>query len=318
MNPYWELFEDFATAELASGGPDPQVLVAARAAQARDWRHAQLAAGWFVAPYTLGAAAALWSSELWDADEETLRQWLVVHADGLPTRRERRSIWGAEQRKLARCLVSWREWVDEVQPHELAAGRLESYADLYFSINDRVDYFGRYATMKVIEVLYQAGLVRAGQSDIRAKGAKYPRKMLALLWPEHAVILNGAGDSSVTVQLAEELGRTVQDYLGRATGRAQVPTMFQVETLLCNARQALDGKYPGRSHDRELAHWVRAERYWTRDHLTRALPFFELRRQLFPVQHLGEWNDPPWWGSREALEVAAKARVTEVLACTSG
>lgn len=306
MNPHWELFRRFAEAELASGGPDPQVLLTARAVQGYDWQRAQVAAGWFVAPYTVGAAAALWAADLWDLREETLQRWLQVHVDGLPTRRERRSIWGAEQRKLARCLVSWREWVLEVAPSERAAGRLETYPQLYESIHDRVDYFGRYATMKVVEVLYQAGLVRTPQSDVRARGAKYPRKTLALLWPEHEATLTVRGDPARTVQLAERLALEVQQALGGAS-------MFQTETILCNSRQALSGKYPGRSHDRELAHWVKAEQYWGRNHLLRALPFFELRRQLFPIEHLGEWNQPPWWGARQELEEVQMRLNKEVL-----
>jgi hypothetical protein len=305
VNPHWELFHRFATAELESGGPDPQVLLTARAVQGMEWRRAQVAAGWFVAPYTCGAAAALWANDLWDLDEERLRQWLAVHHEGLPTRRERRAIWGAEQRKLARCLTSWRDWAHE----RLRFPWSGTYDDLYRSIESEVDYFGRYATMKVIEVLYQAGLVGTPQSDVRARGAKYPRKSLALLWPEHEVALNVRGDPATTVQLAERLALEVQQALGGVS-------LFQVETLLCNYRQSLDGKYPGRSHDRELAHWVRAERYWG-EHLREALPFFDLRWQLFPHDRLGERGTPPWWGAREALEVAAKAQVKEALACTS-
>lgn len=308
MNPHWELFERFARAELASGGPDPQVRLVAQATRHLPRERALVAAGWFVVPYTVGAAAALWAADLWDYDEETLRRWLVTHADGLPTRRERRSVWGDSKHKFARSLVSWREFVIDILPNE----RFETYPDLYRWVNDRVDYFGRYATMKVIEVLFQAGLTQLGQSDIRARGAKYPRKMLALLWPEYEPVLNVRGDPAATVQLAERLAVDVRD---QALG--SLPSMFQVETLLCNARQALDGKYPGRSHDRELAHWVRAERYWGRDYLLQALPFYDLRWQLFPHEHLGERGTPPWWGAREALEVAAKARVQEALACTS-
>lgn len=309
-NLHWHLFHRFAAAELASGGPDPQVLLTARAVQPLEWQRAQVAAGWFVAPYTCGAAAALWAVDAWDWDEERLRQWLVLHHDGLPTRRERRSIWGAEQRKLARCLVSWREWVLEVQPWERSYGRLDTFADLYRSIEDRVDYFGRYATMKVVEVLHQAGLVRVQQDDLRARGAKYPRRTLGLLWPEHEPVVTVRGDPATAIDLAERLARGVQATLPGAS-------MFQVETLLCNYRQSLDGKYPGRSHDRELAHWVKAERYWGREALLAAFPFFDLRARLFPHRYLGELGTPPWWTAREELEAAEKAHVREVLSCTS-
>lgn len=306
MNPYWELFHEFARAELASGGPDPQVRLTARATHRLEPLMAPIAAGWFVAPYTCGAAAALWAADLWHLDEEGLRSWLVLHHEGLPTRRERRSIWGADQRKLARCLVSWREFA----LYRLPQLRERRYPVLYEAVHEEVAYFGRYATMKVLEVLYQAGLVHHGQSDLRARGAKYPRRMLGLLWPEHAPVLTVKGDPAPTLQLAERLALEVQVALPEAS-------MFQVETLLCNARQALDGKYPGRSHDRELAHWVRAERYWGRPALIEAVPFFDLRWELFPHEHFGERGSPPWWAAREALEETQLARVREALACTS-
>lgn len=305
VNPHWELFHQFARAELDSGGPDPQVLLTARAVQPLGWRRAAVAAGWFVVPYTCGAAAALWSGELWDEDEEWLRRWLVFYSEGIPTRRERRSIWGTDKVKFARCLTSWRDWVNR---HGHAPDQFMTYPELYASISSEVDYFGRYATMKVIEVLYQAGLVSVSQSDLRARGAKYPRKMLGLLWPEHADVVNQKGDPKSAVELAEQLALGVQHYLGG------IP-MFQIETLLCNARQALDGKYPGRSHDRELAHWVRAEQYWGEE-LREALPFFDLRRQLFPIKFLGERGEPPWWAAREELEVAERDRVRRTLTCT--
>lgn len=307
VNPHWDLFRQFALAELRSGGPDPQVLLTARAVQSLEWRRATVAAGWFVVPYTCGAAAALWGAELWDEDEELLRTWLVMSHEGVPTRRERRSIWGTDKVKFARSMASWRDWADYRLPHLTQV----PYSNLYDSISSEVAYFGRYATMKVIEVLHQAGLVSASQSDLRARGAKYPRKTLGLLWPEHADVVNQKGDPRSAVELAQRLAEEVRAYLASFN-----VTWFQVETLLCNYRQSLDGKYPGRSHDRELAHWVRAEQYWGQE-LRDTLPFFDLRRQLFPAEYLGELGHPPWWAARERLEVAEKAHVRRTLACTS-
>lgn len=297
---HWQLFTEFCQAELASGGPDPQVELTGRAAA----RHPQpdVAAGWFVAPYTCGAAAALWH---WmDVDDEVkLQQLLLEHQAGLPTRRERRVIWGRDQLKLARCLLAWRRFALE----ELPGLRSAPYDELYRAVNNHALYFGRYATMKVIEVLYQAGRVENPQTDLRANGAKFPRRALALLYPQHAERLNSKSNDRETLAFVDRVASAVKEGSG-------VETWFDFETLCCNFRQSLSGKYPGRSHDRELAHWIRAEAHFGADHLNAFLPFYELRQALFPVEYLGEHGAPPWTGARPELEVATKERITRALA----
>lgn len=276
----------FGAAELATGGPDPQVRLVAEATRRLDvdpdW-----AAGCFVATYTCAGGAAIWGT--WSAEQALtypaeLERWLRDHWAGVPVRRERRAVWRAD--KLATSLVSYARWAHD----RLPALREAPYVDLYDAIDAEVAFFGRYAAMKVLETLHLAGRVAASQVDIRPRGAWSPRKTLALLYePAHAY----RSDAPLDLAEAHELAKHAHDALD---GRA---TWFQVETLLCNFRQALDGKYPGRSHDRELGHWLKAEAHWG-PQLRDWLPFYDLRRELFPAHCLGEVGG--WRGARGALE----------------
>jgi hypothetical protein len=304
---YRELFVDFCRAELASGGPDPQVTLVGRAVRERtDLVPAEQAVrcGLFVVPYTVGAGAVLWNLRDWG--QADWASFLIEHKDGFPMRRERRSVWGDDRRKLMESVVSWIDFCYRVLP-DAADG---TYDELYASIGKYVKYFGRYATMKVIETMHQAGLHVPAQSSIVAKGAKYPRKMLAMLFPEHAERMNSKANDTETIKLANDLAYMAYQFIGERA------TWFQLETLLCNARQAHDGKYPGRSHDRELAHWRKANGYFRRKgmDLREVIPFYGLRQTLFPHEYLGELGAPPWWQSREHLEVAQKEKVRGALA----
>jgi hypothetical protein len=304
---YRELFVDFCRAELASGGPDPQVTLVGRAVRERtDLTPVEQAVmcGLFVTPYTVGAGAVLW--HLRSTGVTDWASFLIEHKDGFPMRRERRSIWGDDRRKLMESVVSWIDWCYTVLPEADGC----TYDELYTSISKQAKYFGRYATMKVIETMYQAGLRVPPQDSIVAKGAKYPRKMLAMLFPDHAEQMNSKANDAETIKLANALAVQAA-YL---TGCEM--TWFQLETLLCNARQAHDGKYPGRSHDRELAHWRKANGYFRERglNLRDVVPFYRLRRELFPLPYLGECNTPQWWEARKDMEVGQKKRVHDALA----
>lgn len=287
---------EFGRLELQSGGPDPQVLLTARGLDVFQESIAAVAAGHFVVPYTCGAAAALWSSSAW-AMGPSLQDWLVANSAGLPTRRERRAIWGDDKRKFYESLTSWGRWATQTLPTMDRA----PYPVLYESIKDNVAYFGRYATMKVLEVLYQRGIIAHGQSDIRAHGATFPRRTLALLFPQDAEVLTSKSDKPEVIRLCDERAAQAKEWLGT--------TWFQTETLLCNYRQSLAGKYPGRSHDRELSHWVTAANYWGGHRLDAAFPFYDMRMKLFGREYLGELGTPQWWGARVDLEQEYRRKV---------
>lgn len=291
----WDSFSRFCNAELASGGPDPQVLLAARAAQRWPLRSQQLAfAGCFVGPYTCGAAGPLfkWLYENEGSLFSDFTDYVSTNWDGLPRRRERRAIDKRSGEKLTDCIRSWLTLAPALDP-------AAPYPVLYGWVRKEAKFFGRYATMKVLEVLKQADLIEHGQDSICPAGAKYPRRTLAQLWPSEAEVLTSKSDSRDVLLLCNGLATATKSMLEQHID--QPVSWFQFETLLCNFRQALKGKYPGRSHDRELAHFRKAEAYWGADELHRWFPFFDLRERLFPHVYLGEFGG--WDGARKELEV---------------
>lgn len=308
---YRQIFVDFCRAELATGGPDPQVrLFGSVIADRTDLSDSEKAfrCGLFVAPYTVGAGALL--SYLRDVEypREHWGPFLIQHKEGFPMRRERRAVWGDDRVKLMRCINSWDDFSHAVLP-DIVSGEC-TYDDLYKAINKHAVFFGRYAAMKVIETMLWAGLAVPPQDSIVAKGAKYPRKMLARVFPEYAEQFNSKSNDIAIIDLANGCALEAAGWIGQGV------TWFQLETLLCNSRQSLDGKYAGRSHDRELAHWRKANGYFkdTGIDLRTAFPFYPRRAELFPTQYLGERGDPAWWGSREELEKHQKAVIKHAMA----
>jgi hypothetical protein len=308
VNAYRQIFVDFSQAELASGGPDPQVALTGRTVALRDVppQERAILCGLFVAPYACGSAAVLWYLRDAQHPMEHWASFLAYHKEGFPIRRERRSVWGDDKVKMVQCVQSWIDWCDGPY-HDVAD---KSYDEIFASISKHAHHFGRYATMKVIETMFHARVILNGQSSICAKDAKYPRKMLALMFPEHAERMNSKANDAEMIALANALAAEAASWLDRPI------SWFQLETLLCNSRQSLDGKYAGRSHDRELAHWRRANGHFMQHgiDLRSVFPFYQQRAAMFPHDYLGERGDPPWWGSREQLEVEQKARIRDALA----
>ena len=291
---HWEGFRSFAAAELATGGPDPQVRLTATALRVRglNTEETVFRSCVFVAAYTCGAAAALWNLSPSRVFNDFLPGWLMVNAEGLPLRRERRAVMGPKNgphsTKFTECLRSCSTWAKRWGEKLPGLNYEEAW-----SVTDELRFFGRYAKMKLLETLYLRGLVGEGQTDIRARDAKFPRRTLGLLFPTS--LLPDTGNHPLTLELARELSEQVMAESGLEM------TWFQLETLLCNYRQALDGKYPGRSHDRELGHFLRSEAHWGQEYLLGTFPFYKLRAKLFPAECLGEVGG--WTGARNELEI---------------
>lgn len=284
-----EGFIEFCRVETEAGGPDPQLDMAARPAAGvtLDWF-----AGVFIGPFTLASAAVIAcefpavTSVL--TDERRLRAFLEHAWPAISVRRERRAVWRAD--KLAECLLSWAEFVRRALPNT----RTDSYTQLYDNVCRQCRYFGRYATMKVLQVLWRMGRVQAAQHDIRAAGAKYPRRMLALLARDP---LLERGDS---YELLQQVDSVAGELKGDVEGAGVPLTWYQFEVLLCNYRQVFTGRYTGRTHDHELAWWLKACQQLSPGVLRSALPFSELRQQLADPHSLGERGG--WDGVRHDLE----------------
>lgn len=299
------LFTDFCRIEMAAGGPDPQVRLTAEAVRCHTRGGIDLA-GLFVVPYSCAGAAILWRLAERKPNPSTWQPWLEQHGKGLPVRKERRPVkghWG----RFTTCVVSWYEWCEKSYPSMVD----RPYADVYASVTKEVKYFGRYATMKLLETMYQAGLMSGQQNTIVPRDGKFPRRSMALLMPEHEAILKGKREEAEVDALADRIRLSISDRLGVEV------TWFQLETMLCIYGQSLRGKYPAGRHDSELGHWTRTMAHYgepAATELRQQFPFSDLRRKLYPVEFLGEWNDPGWDGVRDDLEAERKEEVRRALA----
>jgi hypothetical protein len=295
-----ELFTEFCKQEMTAGGPDPQVKLTAEAIKVHHSSGPHLA-GLFVVPYSCAGAAILWRLLERKPDPLTWVPWLEQHGTTIPIRKERRPVKGAWGR-FSICAASYLDWARDEYPKVAEA----TYSEVYASVNKHVKYIGRYASMKLLETMFQAGMIANAQDTMVPRDAKFPRRTMALLMPEHAAWFTSKGnDEQVDLWCAR-----IKDGIERRIGMPV--SWFQIETMLCIYRQSLKGKYPMGRHDSELGHWVGAMSklpHDTIEDLLEHFPFFELRRQLYDVQYLGEWNEPQWLGIRPELEAARKERM---------
>lgn len=296
---HWDLLARYAREEIAAGGPDPQIAIVADALVAvpgvRDWERVVMA-GQFVNCYTVAAASVQWRS--WLGFGALTPSWFESAwgpADRLPMRKERRPV--KSPAKLSRCNDSWGRWTMSSWP----TLRRKPYPVVYASVLDEVWGLGRYAAIKVLETLHRAGLVDYGIPDMRAKGHPFGRRALAALYPARAGDLDD--DSARSVAVAEGLAAEVRLWLA---DQGVDVSWYAIEVFLCTYRQALTGKYPGRSQDRELAYWLAAEAvHGGPGSLDALLPFRAIRSRLFDARYLGEVGG--WSGARPELEAEWKA-----------
>jgi hypothetical protein len=301
-----QLFTEFCLQEMTAGGPDPQIKLTAEAVKLHGTGNdTDMAAdaGLFVVPYSCAGAAILW--RLWERKPDPLEwvPWLEQHGTVIPIRKERRPVKGAWGR-FSVCAASVIDWARVEYPKVSAS----PYADVYASVTKHVKYIGRYAAMKLLETLVQADLLAYGQDTMVPRDAKFPRRTMALLMPEYSDILLDKGhayDADVDI-LCARIRAGIEARIGMPV------SWFQIETMLCIYRQSLKGKYPMGRHDSELGHWVTAMSKLdtaTVGDLDHHFPFHDLRRQIYDVQYLGEFNTPPWYGIRPELEAARKERI---------
>jgi hypothetical protein len=295
---------------MAAGGPDPQVNLTGKAIARRhfvDGRDGAQMAGLFVVPYSCAGAAILWRL-LARKPVSEWEPWLQQHGSTIPVRKERRPVKGSWPR-FTKCAESWMKWCD-ASYQEM---RDRPYREVYKSVTDEVAYFGRYATMKLLETMYQAGITEFAQDTMVPRDGKFPRRTMALLMPEHSEMLlkKGPGDEAEIDALCDRIRQGTSDRIG------QEISWFQIETMLCIYRQSLGGKYPAGRHDSELGHWTKTMLIVgpeVADQLHQQFPFHTLRRELYPIEFLGEWNTPAWTGIRPELEAERKAMIDDALA----
>lgn len=292
---YRQNFFEFTRLELATGGPD-QHLDFSRwmGNDGVDDRELAWRAGCYINPYVVISSAVLWSA--WSLDDvladNNLEDWLRQHWRGIPLRRERRAV--RSPIKLAQCMREYATWVE----NELPGLVDRPYLELWESLGAHIKGFGRYASNKLCETFRRYGIMHEGMPDIRPAGAWSPRWTLSFLYPEHDELLNRGGDGQRALAQINEIAAGL---LVELNERFEAPIdYFVMETLLCNYRQALEWRYPGRSHDSELAYYYKAEEYWGQEALAGMCDFFGTRLKLFPHECLGELHG--WRAPRKELD----------------
>ena len=229
--------------------------------------------------------AAVWTHLRPDPNREKILAWLEENWHRLILRRERRAVRTTE--KMTSCLYTLAAWVPTGV--DLMS---EDYETMWNSAKSSIYGFGRYATMKMLEVLSR-GSHSPKIPDIRPVGGWSPRLTLAEIFPGDALLKEGNGELALS-RVATAIDE-LRGYMAQRALRDSI-THYEVEVLLCNYRQALTGRYPGRSHDTDLKNARRSQEEWGRLYF----PFFEWRREMFPRVCLGEIEG--WTSVRDELE----------------
>lgn len=282
MTEVLDLWRTFCAQELDSGGPDSHMEMAvhlARGSEDPAWRIAC-----YLAPYSPVTGAVLFTT--WPtaakalSNQEEFRAFITKYRQGLIIRKDRRSVLAPD--KLTDCLLSLAVWQMQELPKFQTPPEFEThlfdFEDVWTSVNG-IQHVGRYMAQKHIEALRRAGLIRLGQPDVRPKDAKYVRRGIDMLF---ATELEKRGNKPDALAAVNEAADCAATYLDR------IVSWFQLEVLLCNFRQGLSGRYPGRTQDSDRVAYEKALAFWGEPYMTHAFDFYGLRRELFNSDYLGE------------------------------
>lgn len=285
---HWKNFLQFCKYEIDSGGPDPHLKLAVAGMMESDYLEERYwRAGCYVSPYEISMGSVLW--EQWPLTEvlgrpDEFTKWIAETWSDWQIRRERRAA--RTPGKMARSLLSYAAWSRNASQHL----EFTKYDDYWDDADKNLMFFGRYALIKVLHSLYVGGAIPVALPDIRPHGAWSPRLTLAWLYPDVPEL--AAGNKPKEIEVVNTYASATKDRLSQYLGREA--SYFEIEVLLCNYRQALDernGRYAGWSLDMDLEHRHNIEKSFP----DVKFPFYELRKQIFPEEHLGEiqgWDSP--------------------------
>lgn len=285
---HWGWFVDFARYEKLTGGPDPHMravvaLCAGLPRQEQLWR-----ATLYVGVYNVPTAESIWQMWPYDRfvhDQSSMVGWLDAHWQGLPLRRERRTV--NSPRKLAVYLAG-QAYIDAA-----LTGIADAPFEDVWAYAMNLPHVGRYAATKLTEIWHLLGCVQAAIPDIRAAGGWSPRAALRLLRPDTNT--DPRSDTPADVATDEAVAAEVMDAL-HADGCPL--TWFELEVLLCEYKESYSThrQYPGRSLDSELSYEAKAAAYWDS---SRPSEHLRVRERLSPEWALGE--KAGWPGVRDVL-----------------
>lgn len=278
MKSHWPLFRRFIRSEKAVGGPDCQFTLLLEHADVTDMFEKDIV--WLIGCY--GAHhCAMPAYEVFQnftakdalARPNKLRGWLHKHWRALPVRREMRSHRMLDKR--------WECLLDFARYAESKRWKTGTFEEVWDDSQSQIKYYGRYMSIKVLELLHRTVRPDMPSIDIRAAHAWSPRAAMALLYPKHAEwIGDRKRNDPETVKRVELFATKIHHHL---TSRDIHVSLFELQGLLCNYKEMLYGRfYPGAGHDEELDYL----RDFGADFDTK--PWFATRRRIFKHKYLGE------------------------------
>lgn len=290
---HWQHFSDFCHWEIQSGGPDPQLAMVREMTKNFEEQSKVWACLCYIAVYNVPYGEVFWLGMPWGrvhVDSSILYDWpKAAFSEGrVTTRLERRCVRRADW--MSEYLVGAKDFVSrwyEIEPCSHSMDSSASYEYLWEQVNN-IPRIGRYAALKLVELLTRSFNLPAVPPDIRPRGAWSPRLTLGVLWPDQG--LENRDDSASSIRKVNEFCSKTIEELARSW--SVKVDMFQLQVLFCEYRESWAGRkqYPGRSLDSELGYARKAEEEWG---YTSGI--WKARRELFPIKHLGEergWDGP--------------------------
>lgn len=291
-------FVEFARAALFAGDPDSHLKLAAHfMREVEDMRERVWLAGCYTGFYNLVSGLVVfheWPLSRVEAHPEEFSEWVQEHWKGFSISFERRCV--RTHTKMMRSLMSFIKNIDKIIEMKDA-----DYETLWkFSLNN-IEFYGRYITIKLLEVLYQGKVVSSRIPDIRPIDGWSPRTSLTWFFPEYEDAIQLGGNKPETIAIINELSDKVLNYIQKEVDPSL--SHFEVEVWLCNYRQLYEshhGNYAGQSQDAMLEFYHSLKEHWGE------YPFdlLKARKSVFSELVLGEIQG--WDKSREELNTCHK------------
>jgi hypothetical protein len=220
--------------------------------------------------------------------------WLDEHWDGIPLRKERKSVY----RKWA-FLESATAYAAFARELMNASRWTETYEDAFGLFNDHTRFMGRYIAIRWLEVMRRAFPDQCAgwtMPSILSDGGQHPRKTLALVYPQYSQWLlggNTAGELKIADAAADQCLLDLRLEYGLETN------YYELQSLLCEYKQSALGRkqYPGKSIDTEMDYFTLVRKHWGNRSDS---SFWDVRRVCFPDWSRGEFQDR-WYGVRPEL-----------------
>lgn len=300
-SPEWHLehFIEFTRCKLSVREPSPHLTMVGHMAREQELQERVWRLGCYAIPYSLPVGQTMWSAFNAEAalgNPQKVQDWVTQNWTAVlkGTRRERRCVRSVA--KYNDCLQSYIEFVRTGFPRlqKLDPASPDYYEHVWDEVN-RVRYFGRYISIRVIEGLRRFCNIPAELPDIRALGAWSPRRCLVYLAPDRAEDL--LTDSKECNARTEEIARHYAEVVRQAVPGC---TYYIYAAMLCEYRDAFEDRrqYVGWTIDQEpLLHEKSKVHFGS---LLDSALFWKTRSELFPHEALCErsgnsrWNGTRW------------------------